>query len=76
MHRVVTIFDHSTNEHIVRNIPFDEATDALVNEFCDDSTPREIYEACCELGDAIAMGEPTYELEAYLNVSIDYDVEE
>lgn len=42
------------------------ATDALVNYYCDNATPAEIYDACCEYGDAIASGDDVSAYEAYL----------
>lgn len=68
----VTITCTATNETICESLPAWGATDALVAYYCDDSTPAEIYDACCALGDAIAAGEPTYELEACLACEVAY----
>lgn len=46
------------------------ATDALVNYYCDNSTPNEVYEACCGLGDAITKNEYTGAFESYLGCEV------
>lgn len=51
------------------------ATDALVNYYCDNSTPAEIYDACCAAGDAIAAFEDDSAYAAYLAYEVT-DVEE
>ena len=68
----VTITCTATDETICENLEGWGATDAIVSYYCDNSTPSEVYDACCALGDAIAAGEPTYELEAYLACKVTY----
>lgn len=46
-------------------------SDALVNAFCDNSTPREVYRACVDLGYAWMRGEPVYAYESYLGVRVE-----
>ena len=67
-----TIIDtNNGNEVIARDIELWGVTDALVNAFCGNSTPQEVYDTCCKLGDAICANEPTEAYEAYLGVVID-----
>lgn len=47
------------------------ANDALVNYYCDNSTPIEIYAACNELSNQIIAGVATYDLEAYLACEVE-----
>lgn len=68
----VTITCTATNETICNDMPAWGATDALVLYYCDNSTPAEIYDACCELGDAIANGDDTSAYEAYLACEVTY----
>ena len=66
----ITIRDNNDNNRVAYEGPAWGATDALVNLLCDNHTPQEVYDACCELGDAIAKGEPTDALEAFLGVTV------
>lgn len=66
----ITITCTATSETIYTG-PEWGATDALVNYYCDNGTPSEIYDACCDLGDAIARGEYAGDLMAYLACSIE-----
>ena len=68
--RTVTIFDKNLNEYICEDIELWEMADALVNSFCDDSTPQEVYDACIACADAYAKGEPVYEYTSYLGIKI------
>ena len=54
------------NDECIYRGPAWGATDALVNYYCDNSTPNEIYEACCALGDAITKNEYYGAYEAFL----------
>lgn len=69
----ITITCTATDE-IVYTGPKWGATDALVLYYCDNSTPQEIYDACCDLGDLIATGDDTSELCAYLACEVTYEV--
>lgn len=68
----VTITCTATGETICESMPAWGATDALVSYYCDNHTPQEVYEACCELGDAIASGDQTDAYEAYLACEVSY----
>jgi len=68
----ITIIDAISNETICKDIEFWGATDALVNHFCDDRTPQEVYDACVACGDAISADEPTAEYEAFLGIEIEF----
>lgn len=66
----VTIIDTNSNETICEGMEGWGITDALVNHFCDDRTPGEVYDACCGCGDAYMDGEPTDGYESFLGIEI------
>lgn len=65
------IFDTNNNETIAEDIELWGVTDILVNYFCGNDTPQDVYETCCKLGNAICANEPTDAYEAYLGIVID-----
>lgn len=67
----IKIYDTNDNNNLAYEGPAWGATDALVNLLCDNHTPQDVYDACCELGDAIANNDPTDALEAFLGVTVE-----
>ena len=65
-----TIIDTTSGETICERMEGWGITDALVNHFCDDRTPCEVYDACCACGDAYMAGEPTDGYESFLGIEI------
>lgn len=47
------------------------ATDALVNYYCDNTTPASVYDACIALGDAITAN-ADMSISAYLACEVTY----
>lgn len=69
----VTIFCHATDEFICQKFPLSGMTDLLVNYYCDNSTPREVYDACLALADQTELNEDTSALEAFLDCEVTFD---
>lgn len=66
----VNIWSDTTGEYVAVNLAPAGIADALINAFCSDYTPQEIYDACIALADAYTGGEDTSAEEVALGVQV------
>lgn len=66
----INIYNEETGEYIAANLAPAGMADALVNAFCSNGTPAEVYDACIALADAYTSGEDTSAEEAALGVQV------